>query len=168
VLEAQPSSRKPQEGRIGQATAMASWGAISARPAGRRLDGWGRRYVRTAYSVCASQPPRHSPRSDRREVHARYLRSGNRDIRERPPSQIPGILVEPMVKQHGCMDRLDGNIGDGLVAGESMVWSQVNHVTIIRFEIGQEASNPSTLVAIRTALESAGVEFIRRTAAGSE
>jgi hypothetical protein len=50
----------------------------------------------------------------------------------------------------------------------AMVWSQVNHVTINRFEIGQEASNPSTLVAIRTALVSAGVEFIRRTAAGPE
>jgi hypothetical protein len=68
---------------------------------------------------CASQPPRHSRRSDRREVPARYLRSGNRDIRERPPSQIPSILVEPMVKQHECMNCLDGNIGDGLVAGES-------------------------------------------------
>jgi hypothetical protein len=50
----------------------------------------------------------------------------------------------------------------------AMVRSQVNHVTINRFEIGQEASNPSTLVAIRTALVSAGVEFIRRTAAGPE
>jgi hypothetical protein len=32
---------------------------------------------------------------------------------ECPPRQIPGLLVEPTVQQHECVDRLDGNIGDG-------------------------------------------------------
>jgi transcriptional regulator with XRE-family HTH domain len=45
--------------------------------------------------------------------------------------------------------------------------SQVSHVTINRFEIGQAASNPSTLAAIRTALESAGVEFIPENGGGA-
>jgi transcriptional regulator with XRE-family HTH domain len=44
--------------------------------------------------------------------------------------------------------------------------SRVNHVTINRFEIGQAASNPSTLTAIRTALEAAGVVFIAENGAG--
>jgi transcriptional regulator with XRE-family HTH domain len=45
--------------------------------------------------------------------------------------------------------------------------SQVNHVTINRFEIGQAASNPSTLAAIRQALEAAGVEFIAENGGGA-
>jgi transcriptional regulator with XRE-family HTH domain len=44
--------------------------------------------------------------------------------------------------------------------------SKVNHVTINRFEIGQAASNPSTLAALRTALEAAGVEFIEQNGGG--
>jgi transcriptional regulator with XRE-family HTH domain len=44
--------------------------------------------------------------------------------------------------------------------------SQVNHVTINRFETGQAASNPSTLTAIRTALEAAGVVFIPENGGG--
>jgi transcriptional regulator with XRE-family HTH domain len=38
--------------------------------------------------------------------------------------------------------------------------SRVNHVTINRFETGQAASHPSTLAALRTALEAGGVVFI--------
>ncbi len=45
--------------------------------------------------------------------------------------------------------------------------SRVNHVTINRFEIGQAASNPSTLAALRSALEAAGVEFIPENGDGA-
>jgi transcriptional regulator with XRE-family HTH domain len=45
--------------------------------------------------------------------------------------------------------------------------SQVNHVTINRFEIGHAASNRSTLAAIRAALEAAGVEFIPENGGGA-
>lgn len=45
--------------------------------------------------------------------------------------------------------------------------SRVNHVTINRFEMGQAASNPSTLAAIRAALETAGVEFIPENGGGA-
>jgi hypothetical protein len=45
--------------------------------------------------------------------------------------------------------------------------SRVNHVTINRFEMGQSASNPSTLAAIRIALEAAGVEFIPENGGGA-
>jgi transcriptional regulator with XRE-family HTH domain len=45
--------------------------------------------------------------------------------------------------------------------------SRVNHVTINRFEMGQASSNPSTLTAIRTALEAAGVEFIPENGGGA-
>ncbi len=44
--------------------------------------------------------------------------------------------------------------------------SRVNHVTINRFEIGQAVSNPSTLAALRAALEAAGVEFIPENGGG--
>lgn len=44
--------------------------------------------------------------------------------------------------------------------------SRVNHVTINRFETGQAASNPSTLAAIRAALETAGIEFIAENGGG--
>ncbi len=45
--------------------------------------------------------------------------------------------------------------------------SRVNHVTINRFETGQAASNPSTLMALRTALEAAGVVFIAENGGGA-
>jgi transcriptional regulator with XRE-family HTH domain len=44
--------------------------------------------------------------------------------------------------------------------------SQVNHVTINRFEKGQAESNPSTLAALQRALEGAGVEFTNGDAPG--
>jgi transcriptional regulator with XRE-family HTH domain len=45
--------------------------------------------------------------------------------------------------------------------------SQVNHVTINRFEKGQVESNPSTLAALQRALEAAGVEFISENGGGA-
>jgi transcriptional regulator with XRE-family HTH domain len=45
--------------------------------------------------------------------------------------------------------------------------SQVSHVTINRFEVGQSASNhPATLAALRSAFEAAGVEFIPENGGG--
>jgi transcriptional regulator with XRE-family HTH domain len=45
--------------------------------------------------------------------------------------------------------------------------SQVNHVTINRFEKGQAESNPSTLAALRRAFEAAGAEFIAENGGGA-
>ncbi len=45
--------------------------------------------------------------------------------------------------------------------------SQVNHVTINRFETGQALSNPATLAALRRALEAAGIEFIPENGGGA-
>jgi transcriptional regulator with XRE-family HTH domain len=45
--------------------------------------------------------------------------------------------------------------------------SRVNHVTINRFETGQAASNPSTRMALRIALEAAGVVFIAENGGGA-
>jgi transcriptional regulator with XRE-family HTH domain len=45
--------------------------------------------------------------------------------------------------------------------------SQVNHVTINRFEKGQAESNPSTLAALARALEAAGIEFIADNGGGA-
>ena len=45
--------------------------------------------------------------------------------------------------------------------------SRVNHVTINRFETGIASSNPSTLAALRRALEAAGVEFIAENGGGA-
>ena len=45
--------------------------------------------------------------------------------------------------------------------------SQVNHVTINRFEKGQAESNPSTLAALGRALEAAGIEFIADNGGGA-
>jgi transcriptional regulator with XRE-family HTH domain len=45
--------------------------------------------------------------------------------------------------------------------------SRVNHVTINRFETGFASSNPSTLSALRRALEAAGVEFIDENGGGA-
>jgi transcriptional regulator with XRE-family HTH domain len=45
--------------------------------------------------------------------------------------------------------------------------SRVGHVTINRFEIGQAASNPSTLAALQHAIEAAGVEFIPENGGGA-
>jgi transcriptional regulator with XRE-family HTH domain len=44
--------------------------------------------------------------------------------------------------------------------------SQVNHVTINRFETGQAMSNPATLAALHRALEGGGVEFIPENGGG--
>lgn len=44
--------------------------------------------------------------------------------------------------------------------------SQVNHVTINRFETEQAASNPATLAALRRALEAGGVVFIPENGGG--
>lgn len=44
--------------------------------------------------------------------------------------------------------------------------SKVSLRTIIHFEKGERSPNPSTLAAIRTALESAGVEFIDANGGG--
>jgi hypothetical protein len=45
-----------------------------------------------------------------------------------PPRQIPGLLVEPPVQQHECVDRLDGNIGDGF--GPAAEHSQEQVLTV--------------------------------------
>lgn len=45
--------------------------------------------------------------------------------------------------------------------------SQVNHVTINRFEMEQASSNPATLAALRRALEEGGVEFIAENGGGA-
>ena len=45
--------------------------------------------------------------------------------------------------------------------------SQVSHVTINRFEMGQASSNPATLAALQRALEAAGVEFIAENGGGA-
>jgi transcriptional regulator with XRE-family HTH domain len=44
--------------------------------------------------------------------------------------------------------------------------SKVSHVTINRFEMGQASSNPSTLAALRQAMEAAGVIFIDQNGEG--
>jgi transcriptional regulator with XRE-family HTH domain len=44
--------------------------------------------------------------------------------------------------------------------------SHVSHVTINRFEVGQSASNHSTIAALQHALEAAGVEFIAENGGG--
>jgi hypothetical protein len=62
------------------------------------------------------------------------------------PRQIPGLLVEPTVQQHECVDRLDGNIGDGLgpagerpATGSRCPWARHEHIELAGVNAAQPA-----------------------------
>jgi transcriptional regulator with XRE-family HTH domain len=54
----------------------------------------------------------------------------------------------------------------GLGMTAQAVAAAVSKVTLSDFEIGKRSPHPRTLAAIRTALESAGVEFIAENGGG--
>jgi transcriptional regulator with XRE-family HTH domain len=56
--------------------------------------------------------------------------------------------------------------GLGMTAAAVAAAAGVSKVTLSDFEIGKRSPHPRTLAAIRTALESAGVEFIAENGGG--
>jgi transcriptional regulator with XRE-family HTH domain len=56
--------------------------------------------------------------------------------------------------------------GLGMTAQAVAAAAGVSKVTLSDFEIGKRSPHPRTLAAIRTALESAGVEFIAENGGG--
>jgi transcriptional regulator with XRE-family HTH domain len=57
--------------------------------------------------------------------------------------------------------------GLGMTAEQLAAAARVSKVTLSDFEIGKRSPHPRTLAAIRTALESAGVDFIAENGGGA-